>query len=456
MNENHSQEQAPRRALARRKWSAAGGTSLPGSGDREIHGQGAIRRAGRLLTVILLAGALSSCGTRRPIVHVDGGKGGRQPEHYREVADSPVVASSVPVVFDTGPSIKEEMLALIDSAQDYVLINSFLLSKDEETHEVLEALVRKHRSGVRVHVLTDSSSLYMPGGKEGFRFFEEHGIPIEEYNPMRLYKLVVAPVMLPRDHRKFWVVDGRALFLGGANLYSTSLRSPASDGNRDFMVKVESAGAVSHMIKSFVETWNSESRDKLATSDFPVRARGDGTAELWLTDQNGERGRVENMFQGLFAVAKEEVWLIQPYTFVTPGLLAQFRDLRQRGVTVNVILSGKVQSPRFHYASHYGIKDIQEAGGTVWLYEPENGPLHAKAVVVDGRWVSVGSANLNARSYKLAMEANLVFGDPSSVSRVVEAVDELRAGCRLVDEQEAKRYRGMDYFLSWLVMQVVG
>jgi phosphatidylserine/phosphatidylglycerophosphate/cardiolipin synthase-like enzyme len=88
--------------------------------------------------------------------------------------------SSIPEVFDTGPAIKKEMLRLIASARDYILLNSFLLAIDPATSDVMNALGRKHRARVKVYVLLGSSSRHMPGGKEAFRFFDEAGIPMVE------------------------------------------------------------------------------------------------------------------------------------------------------------------------------------------------------------------------------------------------------------------------------------
>lgn len=407
-----------------------------------------------LLSVILLP----SCGTKlSTFAGVD--EVAAEPARYGGVTASSPMASSVPEIFDTGPAIREEMRNLIASADDYVLISSFLLTADEDTQELLEALEQKQADGVRVFVLADSCARYKPGGKDAFRFLEEAGIPIAEYNPIRLHKLLVAPVMLPRDHRKFWIIDGETLFLGGANLYSASLRAPEEGGNLDLMVTVESAEAIAPMIESFVATWNRSSKLALEAADFPVRSNGTASTELWLADQNqdiGKSDQMAGMFNGLFDLAEEEIWLVQPYTFVTKDMLQVFRDLRERGVAVNVMLSEKVEGPRFHYASHYGIKDILEAGGKVWVYESGEAPLHSKAVIVDRRWASIGSANLNFRSLYLSKEANLVFGDPDSMAEVTGCLDRLIEGCRQIGKEEADGYRGADYYFAWMMMQLAG
>ena len=413
-----------------------------------------------LVTAILvgLGGMLTSC-TSQIALRASGSEPLVPASHFSEVASSEPMPCGVPEFFDDGPSIKAEMLDLVESAEDYLLVTSFLLTADEDTEPILEALKRKHEAGVRVHVLADSCALYKPGGKEAFRFLEEAGIPLAEVNPIRLYKLIVAPVMLPRDHRKFWVVDGRTVFLGGANVYANSLKAPEKNGNLDLMVTVDCPEAAEALVGSFVASWNEASKVPLDPADFAIAEGTGGSTHLWLADQNrfaGSEGEVQALFDGLFSVAREEVWLIQPYTFVTPDLVEIVRELKERDVEVNVMLSREVEGPRFHKASHYGILDLLEANGRVWVYDCPDAPLHTKAVLVDGRWASLGSANLNLRSFKISDEVNATFGDPESVGKVTAILEELKAESREVTLEEAETYRGLDYRLTWFLMHWLG
>ena len=82
--------------------------------------------------------------------------------------------------------------------------------------------------------------------------------------------------------------------------------------------------------------------------------------------------------------------------------------------------------------------------------------LHAKAIVVDGRCVSLGSANLNYRSYRFSKESDLVFDDPKAASKVMPELEELMAKSRPVSLYEAIWYRGSRYQMTWLLMQVFG
>ena len=132
-----------------------------------------------LVPALLATIPLPSCGTKDTALRYPQSKA-PQALHYHEGATSNSMPSSIPEIFDTGPAIKKEMLRLIASARDYILLNSFLLAVAPATSDVMNALGRKHRAGVKVYVLLGSSSRHMPGGKEAFRFFDEAGIPMVE------------------------------------------------------------------------------------------------------------------------------------------------------------------------------------------------------------------------------------------------------------------------------------
>jgi cardiolipin synthase A/B len=216
-------------------------------------------------------------------------------------------------------------------------------------------------------------------------------------------------------------------------------------------------------VESFVETWN-ECKDvePLDAGDFAVpagRAAPGGGVPFWLFNQDLLAGRAETteeMFDGLFASAEESICLIQPYTFVNPHILSRMREMHDRGVEVNVILSDQARAPRFRYASHFGIRDMLRAGAKVWIYESDVTPLHYKCALVDDRLSYVGSSNLNLRSYRLSRELNAVFRDPASAAEIRRVVDSVLAGSQPVGEDEARRYRSPRHFSWWFVMQFAG
>ncbi len=380
--------------------------------------------------------------------------------YYGETVGVTPVPVSNPRFSDNGPAIKAEMLRLIGLAEKHILVGSFLLTDGLESREILDALAARAREGVRVQVIGDASSRFVPE-KQAFDYLVETGVPVAEFNPVRGWRLLALPILLERDHRKFWVIDGRWVSLGGANINEPSLVSPEQGGNRDLMVTVESPVAAGELTRSFVETWNeSDAPENLSEADFaPGSPLPNPSSEFWFFNQEKiyqKPSQTDVMMDGLFASAKKSIWLVEPYTFVNESILSDIRRMAERGVEVNVVLSSQARAPRFRYASFYGIKDLSEAGAKVWVFDSETSPLHYKCALVDDELAYVGSSNLNLRSFHLSRELNTVFDDPPSVARVKGVIESVLEDCRLVPLEEAGNYRSLPFFTWWAIMQIAG
>lgn len=360
---------------------------------------------------------------------------------------------------DGGGAIRSEMLRLVREARHSILLGSFLLNDGPESREILDALAERAREGLEVRVIGDGSSRFVKE-LEAFAYLNEQGVATAEFNPVRGWRLFIPNRILERDHRKFWIVDGKTIFLGGANLSDSSLVAAERGGNRDLMVRLESPAAARFLTESFVRTWKeSAAGAPLDLADLPAGRGGEGDLPFWFFNQENVHGGgspTEEMFEGLFAAARQSVWLIEPYAFTNGEILGQLRGMTERGVEVNLVLSTQARAPRFRYASYYGIRDLLEAGVRVWVYDSEISPLHYKCALVDGRLAFVGSANLNHRSYHLSRELNVVFADPGSVREVKRVVDSVREDCREVLPEEAERYRSIPFATWWLIMQAAG
>jgi cardiolipin synthase len=360
---------------------------------------------------------------------------------------------------DSGEAIRSEMLGLVREARHSILLGTFLLNDGPESREILDALAKRAREGLVVRVIGDGSSRFVRE-LEAFDYLEENGVATAEFNPVKGWRLFIPNRILERDHRKFWIVDGKTVFLGGANLSDSSLVAPERGGNRDLMVRLESPAAARFLTESFVRTWKeSAARAPLDLADLPAGRGGEGDLPFWFFNQENVHGAgspTEEMFEGLFASARKSVWLIEPYAFTSGEILRQLRGMTGRGVEVNLVLSTQARAPRFRYASYYGIRDVLAAGVRVWVYDSEISPLHYKCALVDDRLAFVGSANLNHRSYHLSRELNVVFDDPGSVREVKRVVDSVRRDCREVFPEEAERYRSIPFATWWLIMQAAG
>jgi cardiolipin synthase len=356
----------------------------------------------------------------------------------------------------TGDAFLERAEELIRDARDYILIDSFLAIEDEKGERVIELLRRKMNDHVRVYVVTDSSSAYVHG-RTAVPYMVERGIPVVEYNPIRSNRAARLPLCLYRDHRKYWLIDGRTIILGGQNISSTSLNAPEEYGHTDSMVEFRSEQAFRELLLSFVREWNAYSTCKLTEEEFPVRARPYTGLELYLVHQDGFwNAVVDDLFFGLMDRAEREIWLVQSYTIPTRSMLERIRRLTARGVVVNILYSSYNFHEKFHYAPGYRMTDLIEAGAQLWQYENPSSHLHYKAMIVDRRWFTLGSANLNFRSFYLSKELNILFEGAGTGAELLDNLDALKSHASRIDRGRAAGYRSPKYLFYYLLLYLGG
>jgi len=367
--------------------------------------------------------------------------------------------STLPRVYLNGISWFNRILELVESAEDYILIDTFLSNTCLENQEIYDALKIKHKEGVRIYFLCDSSSFIQPYLiKDGFApaaiaFLQSAGIPVTEYNPYLGTRLGILTKMLDRDHRKFVIIDGKTLVLGGTNLNFASLTIPDGKGHIDSMTEIDSSGAVAQMLNSFIRSWNAYSIEKLSVEDFVVR-ESDGDSALWLFDQGtGDHGVVATMFDGLFASAVHEIWMIQAFAFLTGKLLEKIRQLEERGVDVHIVFSNNYQGIQYEKAAMYNILKLLDTGADAYMLESPDGSFaHIKFVAVDDSVVSLGSANYNLRSFDLSRETSFVSADPRLVQSSWDWFSKILSQCRPITREEAEGYRSFSYLFYYLLM----
>jgi len=349
----------------------------------------------------------------------------------------------------TGDTFMGRAEELIRGAREHILIDSFLIVEDEKGRRIMDLLKQKSEEGVRVCLITDSSSGFVPG-RTGVPYLAEIGLPAVEYNPMRGSRIARLPLFLKRDHRKFWLIDGEIVMLGGQNIYGASLDAPEDGGNTDTMVEFRSAAAFRELRDSFVREWNAYSMDKLQAEEFP--AGGDGAGDcLWLVHQDSLSDRVVGeMFSRLMDAAEREIWLIQSYALPDRSILRRVRELTARGVRVNIFYSSTFHElDKFFYSTGYRMVDLIDAGAHLWEYGSPTSHLHYKGVIIDDRWFSVGSANLNFRSTHLSKEVNILFEGREMGAAMLENLEEIKANSRRITADMAAEYRGLKFLFYY-------
>jgi cardiolipin synthase len=306
------------------------------------------------------------------------------------------------------------LVRAVDAAEKEVWLESYIFADDPAGRLVAASLMRAAQRGVRVRLLIDGwgAKLYLTAALE--REITDTGVELMKYRPE------VAPWQfrshrLRRLHRKLCQVDGRIAFVGGINVIDDMNTPHHKPPRADFAVSVE--GQLLPAIEQTMQrVWALVQLVQLGNSDaplFPDRRRGERvgtqTAKFVTRDNLRHRRDIEHAYLAAIRTAKREIIIANSYFF--PGI--RFRRAlaaaAQRGVSVTLLLQGKVEYMLLHFASRALYGQLLQAG--VVIQEYHRSMLHAKVAVIDDHWATVGSSNIDPYSLLMAREANVFVRD---------------------------------------------
>jgi cardiolipin synthase len=342
-------------------------------------------------------------------------------------------------VLREGPELYDVQLAAIAAAQRSIHLEAYIYYPGRIADAFLAALCERARHGVHVRVVIDAiGSLRLPSAY--FDSLIAAGGQVSRYHPLHLHML---RRWNSRTHRNLLVVDGEVAFIGGAGIADHWCRSTPLPW-RDCALRV-TGPIVAGLQAVFAENWLESAGELLVGEDSFANEGQDaacadaGTPGLAIgsTPTAGRSTRARVLVQFLLATARESIDICSPYFVPDLGIRRELLAARARGVRVRVLTGGPYSDHglvRRAGRRRYGV--LLEAG--VEIAEYNSRMMHAKVLLVDGRWALLGSTNIDSRSFGLNDEVNLL---------VLSA--ELAAQLRTTFEDDLSQSSVID-FAAWM------
>ncbi|NEW05985.1 cardiolipin synthase [Paenibacillus sp. SYP-B3998] len=344
-------------------------------------------------------------------------------------------------IFTEGVSKFDDLIAKIDAAQTHIHIQYYIVKSDELGHRVIEALTRKAKMGLQVRFLYDdigSRSL-----KEAFfREFVQAGGEVAAFFPSRIPFLNYR--VNYRNHRKMVIIDGNIGYMGGFNIGNEYLGlNPRFGFWRDTHLRL-TGSVVLAMQSRFILDWNlaSSSPMDVLPEFFPERMEreGQGTVPMQIvaSGPNEAWPHFVYTFLKMIHTAKSRILLQTPYFIPEESMLNALRIAALSGIDVRIMIPQKADHLFVHWASLYYVGELLRAGVKCYLYD--QGFLHAKTIVVDGKLASVGTANFDIRSLRLNFETNALIYHAETAKKLEHTFWKDMEGClELTLEEYEKR-----------------
>ena len=344
-------------------------------------------------------------------------------------------------LLENGEEVYPRVFEAIGRAREEVVLETFIWMEDGVGRQLLDVLVAAAERGVQVWALVDGYG--SPGFSDEFlERVRKAGIHLRSFDPRPTFFRVRTNILC-RMHRKIVVIDGERAFVGGLNFSDDHLREFGDASKQDFAVEVR--GPLVRDIHRYCRhgadlhagpPWR---RLRYWLRRFPRRMINprEGAQALFVYRDNDQHPTdIETMYRAGIRAAQRRIIIANAYFFPGYRFVRDLRRAARRGVEVSLIMQGKPDRPVSVWAASILYSDLLRAGVRIFNYTER--PLHAKVAVIDERWATIGSSNLDPLSLGLNLEANVFVLDErfnaalgSRLERLIaESCTELEAGER--------------------------
>jgi len=362
------------------------------------------------------------------------------------------------VLLENGERYFPDVIEACEAATREIHVETYLFENDATGRRMADVLMRAARRGVCVRVMVDGFGA-RPFVEELMSEVRAAGVEVLVYR-RDFGGLRIKRHRLRRLHRKIITVDRRIAWVGGINIIDDYSEDAPLHPRYDYAVRVEGplVGAIVHAVHHlwWLVSWASLRRRGARPRAFnrlPVRP-GDVRAAFLVRDNLRHRRDIEEAYLAAIARAHKEIVIACAYFFPGRAFRQALVDASARGVRVILLLQGLSDHPMLAYATRALYPYFLDNG--IRLFEYHRSHLHAKVAVVDRRWATVGSSNIDPFSLLLAREANVVVDHVGFAGELRDSLDRaLQVGAQELRHEDWHRLPRLQRFASWCAYQLV-
>lgn len=346
-------------------------------------------------------------------------------------------------IFIDGNKKFHSLIADLEAAEDHIHLLYYIIRGDQLGTEIAKVLMKKAKSGVEVRVLYDdmgSRSLK----KKFIKELEDAGVKVDAFFPPLIPNINFKINF--RNHRKLAIIDGKIGYIGGFNIGDEYLGKDQKFGYwRDTHLRIN-GNAVRDMQNRFILDWNQASRNIIEYDKrfYVGDSQGDAGVQIVSSGPDSEWEQIKYGYIKMILTAKEYIYIQTPYFIPDESLMDALRIAALSGVNIKLMIPNKPDHPFVYWATLSYAGELLQKNAKVFMYQ--EGFLHAKTLVVDGKLASVGTANIDVRSFRLNFEVSAFLYDTQLAEELVEIFErDIQKSTQMTKKLYAKRSLGIKF-----------
>ncbi|UHA75620.1 cardiolipin synthase [Paenibacillus sp. 481] len=365
-----------------------------------------------------------------------------------QMSKSPISFGSETRILTNGEETFTELLAELKKARHHIHMEYYIYRDDEIGRSIKHILMEKALSGVEVRFMYDAvGSMQLP--KSFLHDLRAAGVEVQAFGAVK-FPLLSSRVNY-RNHRKIVIVDGDVGFMGGLNVGDEYLSRNKTYGFWRDTHMIVRGEAVQSLQIIFLQDWSHVTGSTLYGAQYllpqPVEATG-GAVQIIASGPDHEFSTMKNVFFSMLTSAKRSIWIATPYFIPDDDIFTALKVASLSGVDVRLLFPAKPDKWLPFLASHSYFPSLINAG--VRIYEYEKGFLHSKIIIIDGEVATIGTANMDMRSFHLNFEVNALLVHTESVNCLRDDFErDLQYATRIREENFARK-RTITRFLESL------
>jgi len=311
-------------------------------------------------------------------------------------------------LYTEGNSFFKDLYEDLRNAKTYINMEFYIIRNDELSHELLDILIEKRKEGVEVRLMSDAIG-YNKGCKRKILELRKLGGNFALFH--RTVTVLLSPRKNNRNHRKIAVIDGRVGYVAGFNVGDEYLGKGEMGYWRDSGVRIEGHSVIPLDLR-FLMDWGyaTGKRREVSEKDIPEDVwdyRGNDVVQIVSGGPDTKKNPILMQYLKMISSAKKTLYIHTPYLVPDKSTVNALELAALSGVDVRIIMPDKPDHPFVFWTSLWNAGELMKQG--VRVYQYNRGFVHSKTLVADGRYCSVGSANLDLRSMILNFETNAMI-----------------------------------------------
>ncbi|MBO5975030.1 MAG: cardiolipin synthase [Paludibacteraceae bacterium] len=371
----------------------------------------------------------------------------QMPNDARQIAnllsnnsELPIYAGNRIETFTSGKECFDAFFTDIQRATEHIHIEFYIIANDTIGIRLRDLLIKKAKEGVRIRVIYDYLGSFSMN-KKFLQPLKDAGAYVQAFLP--IHRQIGLSKINYRNHRKLIIIDGKIGYTGGMNIANRYIMGNHLGLWRDTMVRFEGA-AVHGLQNAFLVDWYFVESKLISDKKYYPTPRTFDNNFVQIVS-SGPDTDWESIMQGITAMihsAKKYIYIHTPYFLPTEPILSALQIASLSGVDVRLMLPQRVDTKMIQLASHSYLKHILESGVRVFFYQ--NNFLHSKAIVADDYVSTIGTANMDFRSYEQNFELNaFIYDEKTATSLRLEFENDLKS-CKEITLEEWKKRKKID------------